>query len=727
MKEPSVLDYVKSILTPWKGERIPFPPAEEKMLPGEEVTDIKGPPEAPELQAATSAELEDGGDQVLTEKPSHPISVPWLALIALAFALAGQSAFAPLDRQPEMGLVLLIIAFLMAVWGYFRKDWSLSQIPKGGKQTDPFTVKITPFTVGGVLAFLAFLASGGGQFSSISVIFLAASLIFFSMAFWEKGISVFSPLRDLLLAIKRPLWSLTISRWSILLLVVSALILFYRFHQLGLVPPEMVSDHAEKYMDVNDILSGQTWMFFPRNGGREALQFYLLAFMNRNLGLPQDHLTLKISTAFIGILALPFVYLAGKEIANRRVGLIALTFSGIAYWTNVVSRAGMRLPFYFLFTAATLYYLFRGIRTGSRNSFIVSGLFLGLSAYGYSADRILPIVVVAAVGLYLLHRQSKGVRKQTIWQTLLLALMAVVVFLPLLRYWIFDPNGFSGRMLSRMGGAEQPIPGSAIATFFNNLWRALAMFSGSNGVVWGVSIPDYPALNIVAGGLFYLGVFLIFIRYIHKRHWLDLFLLLSIPLLMLPSILSLAFPVENPNLYRTGGAVVPVFILIGIALDSLMTSLETRLERSWGRGLAWTLLLLLLAWSAIQDYDLVFDKFYRQYRLSAWNYTEMGNAIRTFSETSGSPETAWLMGYPHWADARLVAINAGNPEREYAMFVDQLESTKEYPQAKLFILHVNDSQALEALPQHYPEGWFQIYKSSVESKDFVMFFVPPDR
>jgi hypothetical protein len=261
--------------------------------------------------------------------------------------------------------------------------------------------------------------------------------------------------------------------------------------------------------------------------------------------------------------------------------------------------------------------------------------------------------------------------------------------------------------------------------FLDNLWRALRMFSWTAGVVWGVSIPDYPALGVVAGGLFYLGVALALLRYLREQHWLDLFLLLAIPLLMLPSILSLAFPAENPNLYRTGGAMVPVFLLVGLALDSLMNSLEARLRHPWGARLAWGLLALLLAWSALQDYELVFHTYEQQYRQSAWNYSEMGTVIHSFSETIGSPDTAWVMGYPHWADTRLVAIEAGYPQRDYAMFVDGLENTLADPRPKLFLVNLQDQDARQALPQFYPEGWFQTYESSVESKDFLLFFAPP--
>jgi hypothetical protein len=503
------------------------------------------------------------------------------------------------------------------------------------------------------------------------------------------------------------------------------MVLFFRIYQIDMVPPEMVSDHAEKYLDVDDILSGNTRIFFPRNGGREALQFYLLAALVRYFGAAPNHLTLKISTVLVGLLALPYVYLLGKEIGNRRVALFAFTFAGIAYWTNVVGRAGMRLPFYMFFSVAILYHLLRAIRHADRNHFLLAGIFLGLGFYGYSADRLLPLVVIAGIGLYLIHRQSRGFRVQTIWQTILLALMALVVFLPLLSYILYDPTGFSGRMLSRLSGTEQALQGPAALIFLDNFWRALRMFSVSAGVVWGVSIPNYPALGVVTGGLFYLGLAMLLVRYIRKLHWLDLFLILSIPLLMLPSILALAFPSENPNLYRTGGAMVPVFILVGIAADSLMSSLEQAVKRPWGTRLAWGLVVLLLGWAAIQEYDLVFDKYYQNYRQSAWNYSEMGGVIKSFSESSGSPETAWVMGYPHWADTRLVAIEAGYPERDYAMFIDGLESTTQDPQPKLFLVHLDDNEAIRALKKVYPLGWVQTYESSVENRDFLMYFTPP--
>jgi hypothetical protein len=83
------------------------------------------------------------------------------------------------------------------------------------------------------------------------------------------------------------------------------------------------------------------------------------------------------------------------------------------------------------------------------------------------------------------------------------------------------------------------------------------------------------------------------------------------------------------------------------------------------------------------------------------------------------------MGYPYWVDTRLVAINAGYPQKDYAMFADQLSKTVSNPNAKLFIINTQDMPAVQALQQTYPKGWLEIYHSSAPTKDFLMFLVPP--
>jgi hypothetical protein len=229
-----------------------------------------------------------------------------------------------------------------------------------------------------------------------------------------------------------------------------------------------------------------------------------------------------------------------------------------------------------------------------------------------------------------------------------------------------------------------------------------------------------------------MGVILILIRYIRNRHWLDLFLLLSIPLLQLPSTLSLAFPGENPALNRAGGAYIPAFIIGALALDGLLTS--------FGRGkpalsvrsvLVWGVAGLLLYFSALQNYDLVFNQYANSFRQGSWNSSDMGGVIKEFEQTYGRTDTVWIVPYSHWVDTRLPGVWAGIPNRDMAMWSDQLPTTVELQGPKLFMVKantedptVNDQASLDVLKSLYPNGQLRLFDSDVPGHDFWIFFVP---
>ncbi len=522
-------------------------------------------------------------------------------------------------------------------------------------------------------------------------------------------------------------WQVNVTRWGLLVLAVAAVIVFYRVYRIGNLPSEPFSDHAEKILDVYDVTQGQTHIFFPRNTGREAIQMYLTVVVAWIFQTGLSFLSLKIDTVLCGLLTMPFMYLLGKEFGGKRVGLLAMLFAGIAYWPNVESRAGLRFTLYPLFVAPTLYYLIRGLRTRSRNDFILSGFFLGLGLHGYTPFRIVPLVVVIAVGLFLLHRQSGGIRQKTVIWLAILTFMSVYVFLPLGRYWVDNPQMFDFRALSRLGTTEQPLPGPAWQIFLSNTWNALRMFNWDDGEIWVNSITHRPALDIVSGALFLIGALLLFIRYVRQRHWLDLFLLLSVPLLLLPSILSLAFPSENPALNRAAGAMVPTFVIVAVALDGLLANLAASLGRRSGAAFMWIVALGLVGASAYQNYDLVFRQFDLQYRQGAWNTSEMGAVIKQFGETYGSTDSVWIVPYPYWVDTRLPGVWAGIPNRDFALWPKDLATSLNVSGAKLFMLKPEDTADTQTLEQLYPQGVLSTFHSAtqMEGKDFLIYFVPP--
>jgi hypothetical protein len=220
----------------------------------------------------------------------------------------------------------------------------------------------------------------------------------------------------------------------------------------------------------------------------------------------------------------------------------------------------------------------------------------------------------------------------------------------------------------------------------------------------------------------------VIIRYIRNHHWLDLFLLLSIPLLLLPSILSLAFPDENPALNRAGGAYIPAFVIAAIAFDGLLTSFGRGAMRSL---LMWAVAGILLYVSAVQNYDLTFNQYYTLFRNSSWNTSDMGKVIKEFELTYGTVDNVWVVPFPYWVDTRLPAVWAGIPNRDLAMWRENLASTLELKNPKLFIVKadldnpdVNDEESLDLLKKLYPNGQLRMFDSDVPGHDFWIFTVP---
>lgn len=740
-EEPSVLDYVKSLFRFGNGERISIPGEEDTLhreqvkgkraftseAPvGQPVEDLQEELAFVEAPATETYPIPEG----IRKQPAVPF--PWRSLLAFLLAWIGQRTFEPPHTSAEIGFAFYIAAFAVLALALRKGEWKLPALAPTLDQTDPLTYRGFALFLALGLAFGTFWLFGSQLFTRLNVIVWVLAIACLLWAFWLNRAGLRPAIRSWTTFLQRDHWTIDISRWTVLLIAATLLVFFFRFYQTASVPPEPFSDHAEKILDVYDVSQGQTKVFFTRNTGREGFQMYWTLLIAKVFGTGLSFLSLKIGTAILGFLTLPFIYLLGKEIGGRRVGMLAFLLAGIGYWPNVISRVGLRFPLYALFVAPTLFFLIRGLRTRNRNDFLLSGLFLGIGLHGYSPMRIVPFVVVAAFVLYWLHSQSEGDRKELPVWLVMLGLAAMFVFLPLLRYWFDDPAVFGFRALTRLGGIEQPLPGPAYQIFFSNLWNALKMFNYDDGEIWVHSVMHRPALDIVSAVLFLLGIVLILVRYIRDRHWLDLFLLVSIPLLLLPSILALAFPGENPALNRAGAGYIPAFIIAALALDGLLTSFGSGRFR---RVLMWALAGILFYSSASQNYDLVFNQYYTYFRNSSWNSSDMGTVVREFEQVYGpqSVDRVWIVPFPHWVDTRLPAVWAGIPNRDLAVWREDLPTTLAFTGPKLFMVKAdvespegNDQETLDVLESLYPNGQLRMFDSDVPGHDFWIFSVPGD-
>ena len=666
--------------------------------------------------------------------PFRPLTA---LLLALLLALAAQTLLEPPARLPA-ALVLYILAGAFVIWSYRRGEWTLPTHLLSPNSQSPITnyqsPRLLPLLASLPLLGTAFYLFGENRFTILNLSLWLAGIAFFLRAFWvenqnpytddtddtdfteKHGFAFHKKIRDIRVIRRR----IRVPNWFPLFFALLLIAAFFRFYRLSAVPAEPFSDHAEKILDVYDITQGETRIFFPRNTGREAIQFYWTVLVAAIFRTGLTFQSLKIGTALLGFFTLPFIYLLGKEIANRRAGLLAMLFAGVAAWPNVISRVGLRFPLYPLFVAPTFFFLLRGLRTRERNDFLLSGLCLGLGLHGYSPFRIVPVLVVITSVLWWM-RNRKQVDKYTGIQVaanfLLLVIVSLIVFLPLLRYALEFPDAFWLRTNSRL------LAGNPVPIFFSNLWNGLLMFNLNDGNIFVNSVVHRPALDVVTGALFVIGLILILTR----RHFLDLWLVAANLTLILPSVLSLAYPDENPALNRAAGALVPLFVVVGMTLDGLLTRLAVGLNRSGQALLAAGVVGILFAASAAQNYDLVFRQYNEQYQRVVWRTSGMGAVIREF----GHPESAWIVPYEQWVDTRLPGLWAGIPNHDFAMPRGELADTLQLPAPKLFIFKASplaadydDAAMREALQKLYPQGELTLHESDPWWQSFWVYFVP---
>ncbi|MBM3127262.1 MAG: hypothetical protein FJ009_01340 [Chloroflexi bacterium] len=658
---------------------------------------------------------------------------PTLALAAMVFAAVAQNLHVHRNSD-HAALILFAAALCIWLFALIANPLALgTRLADTARDAEKPRPAARPFVVSAfALAALTFLFSSGNEFNADNVLAWGLSIVAFLYAFWtpEKSWDEWRARLAARVASARGIWAngARVSPHLLALIGVMGIGVLTYYRELDATPAEMTSDHAEKLLDVNDIVNGGLApIFFERNTGREPLQFYLTAAFVHLTQHPIDHMALKLITALMGVLVIPFTFLLARELFDDDVALFAALLIALSKWPLTIARMGLRFPFTPVFIAPTMFFLFRALKYGRRNDFLMTGLFLGIGLLGYNAFRLAPILVVAFVIVWWWTRRMSWQQTKTlIVNSALMFTLALFVVMPLARYMTEKPEMVWYRAATRLVGDGNAIPGNPIEVFARNAVNAALMFNWTSDAAWPNALPNDPALDYVSGGLFVLGVAYALYRLARYRESAYAFVLLGIALMLLPSALSLAFPNENPSVVRAGGAIPFVFIVVALPLAWLMRSWRESLARfRWGRFAVVAVLIVLFALIARANYLRYFWEFDANYRRASWNSSEVAAVIRGFADSVGDVEHAWLLLYPHWIDTRNVGINLGQPGWENTLpDADAARAQINAPTNKLYILNPGDQTNLTRLREIFPNGQQRTFHARTPGHDFIVFFVP---
>jgi hypothetical protein len=304
-------------------------------------------------------------------------------------------------------------------------------------------------------------------------------------------------------------------------------------------------------------------------------------------------------------------------------------------------------------------------------------------------------------------------------------LIAVVTFIPLGRFALQHPENFWGRAGSRLADPSQAMPDGPLVTFGKNLVNLAQMFHWRGDSVWVNTLAGAPVLDPILGALFILGLFLVLWNSWRQRNALPPLLLVAGMLLLLPSALSLAYPIENPSVVRTGGA-IPVVMIVAALPVGLGIQYGQQTLGGWPRrALALGALSLAIAVTWI-NHRRYFDHYRQQYQRYAINTTEIAEAIRGFADSGGDLADAWIVAWPYWIDTRGAGIALGDPTwNNVILKPETLQDHALAPRPRFYVLHPQDKETLQQLRTLFPAGWPSLYQADRVQHDFVRFYVPP--
>lgn len=584
--------------------------------------------------------------------------------------------------------------------------------------------RIWPLLYALAAAAVAYVNTGGNVFRLNGIAPWLVAIVFWIYAWWPRRPAGLEHQDDRRAG--TPVWVL------VGLALALAIGIFFRFHRLAETPSDPTSDHAEKLLDVQDILDGQRSIFLPRNTGREPAQFYVIAAMVTWLHLPPDFETMKLGTAAVDVLTIPAVYLLAAELGGPAVGLAAALAYSFGSWPVGIARAGLRFPYAPLPTALTLWLLLRYLRRGDRRDALLCGLTLGVGLYGYSPFRVIVPVIPMALGLAgLLDRRWRHVRAALARDGALILLTATVVFIPLGHYMVEKPDMFWYRAASRAVAPDTQAPpgpaqlmlGAAGVFLANNLNAALAF--NVRGDSTHVNAPRHaPFLDTLTGLVFLVGVAVAGYRFFSGRDLRPGIMLLSLPVLFLSSTLALGFPVENPSVNRAGPALPVAFALVGLGLVT-PASRGLRQPDFSTRALTAALLVIGLTIAAAENYERYFIRFDRQYRDFVPNSTEIGAAVRIELARGVPLDQVYHLSWPFWLDTRNLAIALGDIRWAERQVVPENRPLPEPGAGPLvFVIHRDDHRRMEEIRRRWPTAVLRRYPSELPAREFVLAIVP---
>jgi hypothetical protein len=343
-----------------------------------------------------------------------------------------------------------------------------------------------------------------------------------------------------------------------------------RLPALARLPPQSYVDEAWYNVTAQGLLLNKTLqVFYPTAWGGMRPMLVGLAAIVQAMGF-HSLVASRGVTAPAGILVIPLTFVCCDEMLRREswtaqrrrlTAAVAAVVGSSLILALVASRGGQAPILIPLLALVAVWQMRRAERTGRRLNWALAGLALGAAQY-VNINGLFVLAVVGLLALFDLARAPSSQRPALFLRLALMGLLAGVIALPLIVFFVQQPQWFFSR-------ANTVSPHQSRLLFYlNNTWLIARSFSLLGDASPLQNVPGRPMLDWLQSIGFWAG--LAWAAWRSRRSATGRDLLAWLLITCLPSILTL----DAPQFERMIGAAAPVPMLVAVGWSELWQALS---------------------------------------------------------------------------------------------------------------------------------------------------------
>jgi 4-amino-4-deoxy-L-arabinose transferase-like glycosyltransferase len=498
--------------------------------------------------------------------------------------------------------------------------------------------------------------------------------------------------------------------------------LLLRTYHTEQAPPAVFVDEAANGNDaLSALASGDYRWFYPANSGREGLFINLVALCFAWLG--SSVLALRLPAIVASTLTILGVFLLGRELLNRRIGLLSALLVAVSFWPIAMGRLGLRANLLPLILVFSFWALLRGLRRRSLPWCALAGIIFGVGLHSYIAWRVAPLVLIVTGAALAISRRSLY---RTHWAPILaFAVASLVVALPMISTFCAHPDYFLFRSRTVSVFSAELNHGSPLATLLRSIFLSLAKYTSWGARSWRFGLPPYPLLDPLTAAFFLCGLVVTLARVVASlgsatraatrddERGASLLVAAWFFVMLFPEFLSAE---DVPHNLRAIGTLPVVFVLAAIPLDLALRRASGR--SVWARRAAVGVISLCLAIVGVLNPAMYFLVWAKQPE-TALAFDKKLTDISAYLDSAPPGEKYFVIG--HDSLARL-PIKIFHPEPTN-VFVYEDELDRIVPRSRrglmIFLIRRNPT-AIRTLQERFPDLALVEQRSGPGSRFYVM-------